>query len=128
MLRQLQLVSTVFFCIDSVLMLDSDLKSSKVVTLVYLSGTKVFTQLKSKKPLRKVPADDGVVVDFDEEDLEAEYIDSQADNDEDIVEATPVATRTRHGKGKGKAIDPFRLMGTLTKELEGMSFALDSSK
>lgn len=109
-------------------MLDSDLKSSKVVTLVYLSGTKVFTQLKSKKPLRKVPADDGVVVDFDEEDLEAEYIDSQADNDEDIVEATPVATRTRHGKGKGKAIDPFRLMGTLTKELEGMSFALDSSK
>lgn len=91
-----------------------DIHGDKIVTLVYLSGMKLYTRL---RPPKKPVQFDEFMANSDEEEPDAEYTDSHAGDDaEDDIEArTPLAGRTRNAKGKAKSIDPFTLMGTPTR-------------
>ena len=94
------------------------------MTLVYLSGAKVFTALKAKRVAKKVSNDAGVIMDLDEEEEEAEYSASQPDSDEDeMAMRTPMAAQTLQGKGKvkSKVTDPFRSMGSVGPDEKGTS-------
>ena len=100
-----------YICFILLLMPVLDVDRDKVVTLVYLSGRKLYTKLKPKK--KPVQSDD-FIVNSDKEEPDAEYTESHTgDNvDEETEVRTPLAGRTRKAKGKERSVDPFTLMGT----------------